>query len=60
MHSETTNPQCLVPRLPQRMVRRYAIQLVQVVQTEAAAYQRTNEAAHSASDCAADTGCATN
>jgi hypothetical protein len=32
MHLETTHPQCLVPRLPQRLVRGYAVQSVQVLQ----------------------------
>jgi hypothetical protein len=56
MHLKTTNPQCVVPRLPQRLVRRYAIQSVQVMQAEAAADQRTDETAHGASDCAAYAG----
>jgi hypothetical protein len=56
MHLETAHPQCLVPRLPQRLVRRYAIQSVQVLQAEAAADQRTNETANHASHGAADTG----
>jgi hypothetical protein len=54
MHIETTYPQCFVPRPPQRLVRRYAIQLVQVVQAEAAAYQRADEAANQTSYGAAD------
>jgi hypothetical protein len=38
------------------LVRRYAIQLVQVLQAETAADQRTYEAANHASHSAADTG----
>jgi len=57
MHIETTYPQCLVPRLPQRLVRGYAVQSVQVVQatTDQSADQTANGAAHGA----ADTGCTT-
>ena len=58
MHLKTTNPQCFVPRLPQRLVRRYAVQSVQVVQAEAAGDQRAYEAANHTSHGAADTGCA--
>jgi hypothetical protein len=58
MHLKTTNPQCFVPRLPQRLVRRYAVQSVQVAQTEAAGDQRAQEAANHTSHGAADTGCA--
>jgi hypothetical protein len=54
MHLETTHPQRLVPRLPQRLVRRYAIQSAQVLQ--AATDQRTNHAADGATYGAADTG----
>jgi len=45
-----------MPRLPQRLVRRYAIQSVQVMQAEAAPDQRTDETPNHASDRAADTG----
>jgi hypothetical protein len=60
MHLKTTNPQRLVPRLPQRLMRRHAIQSVQVVQAEAAADQRTdettNQPSHGAADGTANTG----
>jgi hypothetical protein len=55
MHLETAYPQRLAPRLPQRLVRRYAIQSVQVVQAETAADQCTNNPAHHASHGAANT-----
>jgi hypothetical protein len=58
MHFETTHPQCFVPRLPQRLVSRYAVQSVQMVQAEATADQRTNQTAHGAADSTANTGCA--
>jgi hypothetical protein len=51
MHGETSHAQCLVPRLPQRLVRRYAIQSVQV---QAAADQRANETANRAAHGTAD------
>jgi hypothetical protein len=53
MHFETTNPQFLVPRLPQRLVRRYAIQSMHVVQTatDQSAYETAYCAAHGATDC---------
>jgi hypothetical protein len=54
MHLETAHPQCLEPRLPQRLVRRYAIQSVQVLQAEAAADQRTDQTADCAAHGAAD------
>jgi hypothetical protein len=52
MHLETTHPQCLVPRLPQRLVRGYAVQSVQVVQaaTDQSANQTTNGTPHGAAD----------
>jgi hypothetical protein len=56
MHLKTTNPQCLVPRPPQRLVSRYVIQSVQVMQAETAADQGTYETANHASNGAADTG----
>jgi hypothetical protein len=52
MHLETTHPQCLVPRLPQRLVRGYAVQSVQVVQ--AATDQSADDTAHGTSDGASD------
>jgi hypothetical protein len=58
MHLKTANPQCFVPRLPQRLVRRYAIQSVQMMQAEAAGDQRAYETTNNASHGAADTGCA--
>jgi hypothetical protein len=54
MHIETTHPQCLVPRLPQRLVRGYAVQSVQVLQ--AATDQRANQTTDDAPDGSADTG----
>src|SRR5665213_1888640 len=60
MHLKTTNPQCFVPRLPQRLISSYAIQSVQVVQAEAAADQRADETSDQASHGAADTSCAAN
>jgi hypothetical protein len=51
MHGETSHAQSLMPRLPQRLVRRYAIQLVQV---QAAADQRANDTTNRAADGAAD------
>ena len=56
MHLETAHPQSLAPRLPQRLVRRYAIQSVQVLQAETAADQCTDYSADGATDGAADTG----
>jgi hypothetical protein len=56
MHLKTTHPQRLVPRLPQRLVRRYAIQSVQVLQ--AATDQCANYAANCATYSTADAGCA--
>jgi hypothetical protein len=53
MHRETTHAQSLVPRRPQRLVRRYAVQLVQV---QAAADQRADETAYRTAHGAADTG----
>jgi hypothetical protein len=53
MHRETAHAQCLVPRLPQRLVRRYAIQLMQV---QAAADQRADDSAYRAAHGAADAG----
>jgi hypothetical protein len=53
MHVETAYTQCLVPRLPQRLVGRYAIQLVQVLQ--AATNQRADQTAHRAAHRTADT-----
>jgi hypothetical protein len=52
VHVKTTNPQRLVPRLPQRLVRRYAIQSAQVLQ--AATDQRTDQTADGAAHGAAD------
>jgi hypothetical protein len=52
MHGETTHAQNLVPRLPQRLVRRYAVQSVQV---QAAADQRADESAYRAAHGAANT-----
>jgi hypothetical protein len=54
MHLETAHPQRLVPRLPQRLVRGYAIQSVQVLQ--AATDQRTDQTTDDAPDGSADTG----
>jgi hypothetical protein len=54
MHLETAHPQRLAPRLPQRLVRRYAVQSVQVLQ--AAADQRADQTADCATDGTADTG----
>jgi hypothetical protein len=52
MHLETTHPQRLVPRPPQRQVRSYAIQSAQVLQatTDQCAYHPANCAAHGAAD----------
>jgi hypothetical protein len=60
MHLKTTNPQRFVPRLPQRLVGRYAIQSMQVMQAEAAPDQRAYETTNHASHGAADTGRAAN
>jgi hypothetical protein len=52
MHLKTTHPQCFVPRLPQRSVRGYAVQSVQVLQaaTDQSANQTTNGTSHGAAD----------
>jgi hypothetical protein len=52
MHLESAYRQGLAPRLPQRLVRRYAIQSVHVVQaaTDQRAYQTANRTAHGAAD----------
>jgi hypothetical protein len=61
MHLETTHPQCLVPRLPQRLVRGYAVKSVLVLQaaTDQRADQTANGTANGAAHGAADTGCTT-
>jgi len=56
MHLETAHPQRLAPRLPQRLVRRYAIQSVQVLQAETAADQRADQTPDRTPDGTADTG----
>jgi hypothetical protein len=52
MHIEATHPQCLVPRLPQRLVRGYAVQSVQVLQaaTDQSADQTTDGTPHGSAD----------
>src|SRR4029077_17097819 len=51
-HREPPNPQPLVPRLPQRLVRRYAVQSVQMLQaaTDECAYQPADRTADGAAN----------
>jgi hypothetical protein len=54
MHPKSAHPQGLTPRLPQRLVRRNAIQSVQVLQ--AAADQSAYQTAYCTANGAADAG----
>ena len=56
VHLQTAHPQFFVPRLPQRYVRRGAIQLGVVAHAETAGDQGSDEAAHESADRATHSG----